>query len=95
MSESYPHSNSDATSSSGDENEWVDANQEDEQEEALAIISLVDDRVFADAGAMLAYCKEKTGLDFLGVRDQLGLDFHGMVKLINFSEFFSSSWFTE
>ncbi|KAK0651323.1 S-adenosyl-L-methionine-dependent methyltransferase [Cercophora newfieldiana] len=84
MSESYPHSNSDATSSSGDEAEWMDANQDDEQEEALSIISLVDDRVFTDAGAMLAYCKEKTGLDFLEVRDRLGLDFHGMVKLINF-----------
>lgn len=87
MSESYPHSDSDATSSSGDEAEWLDTNQDDEHEKAPAIISLVDDRVFTDAAAMLEYCKEKTGLDFLGVRDSLGLDFHGMVKLINFSEF--------
>lgn len=85
MSESYPDRNSD-TSSSGDEAEWVDTNREDDEEEPLSIISLVDDRVFTDAQSMLNYCKDKTGLDFIGVRDKLGLDFHGSVKLINFSE---------
>jgi len=80
---------SDSSSSSGDSAEWVagiNGDQTDE-EETLQIISLVDDRVFSDAAAMLTYCKDKTGLDFLGVRDKLGLDFHGSVKLINFSEF--------
>lgn len=90
MSETYPIS--DSSSSSGDSAEWVDGVNGDQadEEETLQIISLVDDRVFSDAAAMLAYCKDKTGLDFLGVRDKLGLDFHGSVKLINFSEFFSS-----
>jgi protein arginine N-methyltransferase 3 len=35
---------------------------------------------------MLAYCKDKFGFDFIGVRDRLGLDFHGCVKLINLGE---------
>lgn len=86
MSESYPDRLSDSASSSDtDDASWLDAaDEQDEQEEALPIISLVDDRVFTDAQEMLKYCKEKTGLDFLGTRDRLGLEFHGMVKLINF-----------
>ncbi|KAK3343970.1 S-adenosyl-L-methionine-dependent methyltransferase [Lasiosphaeria hispida] len=84
MSESYPRSDSEV-STSGDEAEWLDTNNSgDEQEEAPAVISLVDDRVFPDAVSMLEYCKAERGLDFLAVRDRLGLDFHGMVKLISF-----------
>lgn len=75
-------SGSDASSSSGDEDEWLD--QDEEQEEAPAIISLLDDHVFPDVVSMLNSCKEK-GLDFLAIRDRLNLDFYGLIKLINFS----------
>ncbi len=68
------------------EDGWVDANSGDEQDESVAVISLLDDRVFPDATSMLAYCKDKYELDFLAVRNRLGLDFYGSIKLINFSE---------
>lgn len=88
MSESFPHSDSDsASSSSGDEAEWRAVangdNSEGEEEEPPAIMSLVDDHVFTDPAAALEHCKAKSGLDVLATRDRLGLDFHGMVKLIN------------
>ncbi|CAK7197770.1 Ribosomal protein arginine N-methyltransferase rmt3 [Sporothrix eucalyptigena] len=72
-----------SNSESSDEEGWLDANPEDD-EEPLAVISLLDDRVFPDAPSMVAYCKEEHGFDFLAVRDRLGLDFYGSVKLINF-----------
>ncbi|KAK3946220.1 p115 like vesicle tethering protein [Diplogelasinospora grovesii] len=62
----------------------ADEEDDDEELETLAVISLVDDRVFPDAMSMLTYCKSEHSLDFLGIRDRLGLDFHGTVKLINF-----------
>ncbi len=68
-----------------DEEGWQDA-EHDEEEDSVAVISLLDDRVFTDAMSMLAYCKEQHGLDFLAIRERLGLDFHGSVKLINFSK---------
>ncbi|KAM7200558.1 S-adenosyl-L-methionine-dependent methyltransferase [Naviculisporaceae sp. PSN 640] len=88
MSELYQRSNSgDDTGSSSDEGEWMDGSnpeEEDDEQETVAVISLCDDRVFPDALSMITYCKEKYGLDFLGIRDRLQLDFHGCVKLINF-----------
>jgi protein arginine N-methyltransferase 3 len=98
MSESFPHSDSDsASSSSGDEAEWRAVangdNSEGEEEEPPAIVSLVDGRVFTDPAAALEHCKAKSGLDVLATRDRLGLDFHGMVKLINFGMFFPSCRF--
>lgn len=91
MSELYQRSNSgDDTGSSSDEGEWLDGSnpgdEEDDEQETVAVISLCDDRVFPDAISMITYCKEKYGLDFLAIRDRLGLDFHGCVKLINFSK---------
>jgi len=83
MAECYPDSDSVRSSVSDDEGSWLD---EHEDNETVAVISLLADRVFPDALSMIAYCKEK-GLDFVGIRDRLGLDFHGSVKLINFSEF--------
>ncbi|CAK7229075.1 Ribosomal protein arginine N-methyltransferase rmt3 [Sporothrix bragantina] len=72
-----------SSSDSSDDEGWLDANPEDD-EEPLAVISLLDDRVFPDAASMVAYCKAEHGFDFLAVRDRLGLDFYGSVKLINF-----------
>ncbi|KAI0831622.1 S-adenosyl-L-methionine-dependent methyltransferase [Hypoxylon sp. FL0890] len=69
-------------SDSRDEEDWSDA--EEDEEETQEVISLLDDRVFPDVLSMLAYCKEKHGFDFLGIRQRLQLDFHGCVKLVNF-----------
>lgn len=76
---------SSSESEASDEGDWMDADDGQDEEESLAVISLMDDRVFPDALSMLQYCKDKFSLDFLGIRDHLGLDFHGCVKLINFS----------
>jgi len=104
MSETYPPSISSSSSSSGDEAEWLDVaahkdgndddnKEEEEEEEQVKIVSLIDDKIFSDVGAMLDYVRgegDGKGLDFLGVRDRLGLEFYGMVRLVNFGECFSS-----
>jgi hypothetical protein len=70
-----------------DEQEWLnDSNDDEGEQETVQVISLLDDQIFADALSMISYCKEKYSFDFLAVRDRLHLDFHGSVKLINFSE---------
>ncbi|KAL2127742.1 hypothetical protein VTI74DRAFT_10239 [Chaetomium olivicolor] len=87
MAEAYPRSDSDSVSSSDNEDHWLDRpgeEDDDEEQEQVAVMSLFDEKVFPDALSMLAYCKDKFGFDFLAVRDRLGLDFHGCVKLINF-----------
>jgi len=92
MAEAYPRSDSESVSSSDNEEDWLNKpgdEDEDEDHEQISVVSLLDDKVFPDAPSMLAYCKEKFGFDFLAVRDQLGLDFHGCVRLINLGEFIS------
>ncbi|KAK4655889.1 Ribosomal protein arginine N-methyltransferase rmt3 [Podospora pseudocomata] len=89
MAEAYPPSISDGSSSDNSEaGNWLQGDQDDgddfSEQETVQVISLMDDKVFDDALAMVTYCKEKYGLDFLGVRDRLGLDFYGSIKLINF-----------
>lgn len=95
MAEAYPHSSDgESVSSSDNEESWLDNNDaaagdesaDDGEQEQVEIVSLLDDSVFPDAPAMLAHCKAKAGFDFLAVRDRLGLDFHGCVRLINFGE---------
>jgi protein arginine N-methyltransferase 3 len=79
---------SDLSSETSDDASWDDDvidEEQDDDEEALTFVSLLDDRVFSDAQSMLSYCKEKFNLDFLAIRDRLGLDFYGTIKLINFS----------
>ncbi|EFW98969.1 arginine methyltransferase [Grosmannia clavigera kw1407] len=73
----------DSGSESSDEEGWLDTNPGDD-EEPQVVISLLDDHVFQDAAAMLSYCKDEHKFDFLAIRDRLGLDFYGCVKLINF-----------
>lgn len=74
-------------SEASDEQEWLnDSNDEDDEQETVQVISLLDDQIFPDAVSMIAYCKDKYSFDFLAIRDRLHLDFHGSVKLINFSE---------
>ncbi|KAK2070901.1 hypothetical protein P8C59_005363 [Phyllachora maydis] len=67
-----------------EEDGWQDANPDEDVEDEVAVISLVDDRVFPNALQMIEHCKANHSLDFLAIRDRLGLDFHGTVKLINF-----------
>jgi protein arginine N-methyltransferase 3 len=81
----------DAASSSGsetsdildvkDDEGWEDAEPDVEQE---TIISLLDNETFPDSFAMLAYCKDKYGFDFLSIRDRYALDFYGSIKLVNY-----------
>ncbi len=61
-------------SESSGSGEWLDVDQE-ANEGAPTVISLLDDRVFPDATSMLQYCREKHQFDFLAIRDRLGLDF--------------------
>ena len=67
----------------GDEDDWNDVEQDEEAN--IPVVCLLDDKTFTDALSMLKYCKEDHGLDFLGIRDRLRLDFMGCIKLINYS----------
>lgn len=73
---------------------WDDVD-EGGDEESLEIVSLLDDNVFPDAKSMLEHCKSTFNFDFVAVRDGLGLDFYGSIKLVNFSSFTgqNASWF--
>lgn len=91
MAESIPASGTLAASSSGssegdildlkDDEGWEDAELEEESD---TFISLLDDEVFMDIMQMLKHCKEKHNFDFLELRQRLGLDFYGNIKLVNF-----------
>ena len=63
---------------------WDDVD-EGGDEESLEIVSLLDDKVFPDAKSMLEHCKSSFKFDFVDVRDRVGLDFYGSIKLVNFS----------
>lgn len=78
----HPPTDSESDDSRDDES-WNDV--EEDEEDTPEVISLLDDRVFPDVISMLAHCKDKHSFDFLGVRQKLQLDFHGCVKLVNFS----------
>lgn len=85
--EKYAPSDSGASEASDildlrDDEGWEDA--EPEEEEQNQFISLLDDEVFSDISAMLEHCKEKYELDFLKIRQNLGLDFYGSIKLTNY-----------
>lgn len=83
-----PYSDSDSSDSrEEDEEGWDDVEQD--EEETQQVISLLDDKVFPDVLSMLEHCKEKHSFDFLAVRQKLQLDFHGCVKLVNYSKSFS------
>lgn len=91
MAESVPTIEKLATSSSGssegdildlkDDEGWEDAEQDEERD---TFISLLDDEVFTDIMQMLNHCKEKYNFDFLELRQRLGVDFYGNIKLVNF-----------
>jgi protein arginine N-methyltransferase 3 len=92
MSESTPTTRNEAPVSSGsseasdildlkDDEGWEDAEPDEEETQ---FISLLDDEVFTDLNQMLAHCKEKHKFDFLEIRQRLGLDFYGNIKLVNY-----------
>ncbi|EKD14655.1 uncharacterized protein L3040_000178 [Drepanopeziza brunnea f. sp. 'multigermtubi'] len=60
---------------------WEDAEPDHEE---LNFVSLLDEDVFTDIHAMLKHCKDKHSFDFLEVRQRLGLDFYGNIKLVNY-----------
>lgn len=64
-----------------DDEGWEDAEPDVEETQ---FISLLDDEVFTDIHTMLKHCKEKHNFDFLEVRQRLGLDFYGNIKLVNY-----------
>ena len=74
----------DELSSSEEGGEWLDVGPD--EEEKVEILSLFDDEVFPDALSMLDHCKHKHGFDFKETCTRLSLDFHGAVKLINYSK---------
>ena len=92
MSESNPSIQKEAPPSSGsseasdildlkDDEGWEDAEPDEEETQ---FISLFDDEVFTDIMSMLNHCKDKHNFDFLQVRQRLGLDFYGNIKLVNY-----------
>ena len=91
MAESIPapdeSEHSSSASSEGDildlknDEGWEDAEPEEETDN---FISLLDDEVFTDIMQMLNHCKEKRNFDFLELRQRLGLDFYGNIRLVNF-----------
>lgn len=64
-----------------DEEGWEDAEPDNE---VTQFISLLDSEVFTDITSMLDHCKAKYQFDFLEIRQNLGLDFYGSIKLVNF-----------
>lgn len=78
-----PISDSESSDSREDDEGWNDVEEDDD--ETQEVISLLDDGVFPDVTSMLSHCKEKHGFDFLAIRQRLQLDFHGSVKLVNYS----------
>lgn len=89
-SDTSSHTSSTDTDSNNNDENWLTqpgAEDDDEdREESVPVVSLFDDQVFPDAVSMLAHCRDKHGFDFLAVRDGLGLDFLGCVRLINLGE---------
>ncbi|PGH01697.1 hypothetical protein AJ79_07851 [Helicocarpus griseus UAMH5409] len=82
------HSDSDSGSSTSDpldlskDEGWEDVEQD--EEESQPIVSLFSDKVFPDARSMLNDCKENFNFDLLKVQKELGLDFLGTIRLVNY-----------
>ncbi|KAK1239539.1 hypothetical protein MKX07_000993 [Trichoderma sp. CBMAI-0711] len=74
---------SSASSNVSDEGEWLDV--ENDEEEAIPIVSLFDtQKTFPSWQEMLDSCKRYHGFDLIATIRDLKLDFHGAVKLVNF-----------
>ena len=90
MSTPVPSNEKYASSSSSENSDILDLKDDDgwedaePDEEETQFISLMDDEVFTDIHQMLKYCNEKYSFDFLALRQRLGLDFYGNIKLVNY-----------
>ncbi|EFQ97858.1 HNRNP arginine N-methyltransferase [Nannizzia gypsea CBS 118893] len=60
---------------------WEDVEPEEESE---PVVGLFTDKIYPDARLMLDECKEKFGFDFVRVQKELGLDFLGTIRLVNY-----------
>ncbi|DAA76423.1 TPA_exp: Uncharacterized protein A8136_0737 [Trichophyton benhamiae CBS 112371] len=75
--ESAPEEPLDLTRDDG----WEDVEPEEESE---PIVGLFTDKIYPDTRSMLEESKEKFGFDFVRVQQQLGLDFLGTIRLVNY-----------
>ncbi|OJD15479.1 hypothetical protein AJ78_04275 [Emergomyces pasteurianus Ep9510] len=81
------HSECDSGSSASDpldlskDEGWEDVELDEESE---PITGLFSDKVFPDARSMINDCKENFNFDLLAVQKDLGLDFLGTIKLVNY-----------
>ncbi|RVX72243.1 hypothetical protein B0A52_04447 [Exophiala mesophila] len=64
-----------------DDEGWEDVEQDEEQ---LTLISLFDSETFSDPRRLLESAREKHGFDIWRLRQDHGLDFFGLIKLINY-----------
>ncbi|WEW54948.1 Ribosomal protein arginine N-methyltransferase rmt3 [Emydomyces testavorans] len=75
--ESSPSECLDVTKDDG----WEDIEPD---EEIQPVVSLFSGRVFSDVQSMLKDCKETFNFDLLKVQKELGLDFLGSIRLVNY-----------
>jgi len=70
----------------GNYSDWNSEEDDDEdaEEEQVQIKSFFDDAIYSNVKDMVSAMESQFGFDFLAVRDRLGLDFYGCVRLINF-----------
>ncbi|GIJ87859.1 hypothetical protein Asppvi_006772 [Aspergillus pseudoviridinutans] len=60
---------------------WEDVEPDDETQ---PVIGLFSDKVYSDVHSMLQESKDKHGFDLRKIRKDLGLDFLGTIKLVNY-----------
>ncbi|KAI9815643.1 MAG: hypothetical protein M1832_005274 [Thelocarpon impressellum] len=60
---------------------WEDVQPENDEPEVQCLLS---DGAFPDMPALLQHCKEAHGLDVAAIRKELGLDFYGTIRLVNY-----------
>ncbi|KAK2855745.1 hypothetical protein FQN49_004887 [Arthroderma sp. PD_2] len=90
MSPPIPHDDRDSDSDDSLPEEPLDVTRDDgwedvePEEESEPIVGLFTDKVYPDTRSMLDECREKFDFDFVRVQRELGLDFLGTIKLVNY-----------
>ncbi|KIW97759.1 uncharacterized protein Z519_01343 [Cladophialophora bantiana CBS 173.52] len=85
-----PHAHLDGASDSSSLSDPLDTTNDEgwedvePDEEPVTIVSLVDDSTFRDPQSMLAYCRDTHCLDLWKLRQDFGLDYLGLVRLVNY-----------
>lgn len=72
---------SSSNSSASDGIDWLDIEPD---EETITYVSFFGPETFSSLNLLLDHSKDSHGFDLRAVIQQLGLDFHGAVKLVNF-----------